>query len=275
MTTGYAGGHGLTGKNNMDIIVSKNNTALVEARKLLDGKFRDKSGQFLVEGVKLINEAVKFNQVFDKVFVSKSAESKLGALLSGLTCRKFVVEDNAFETLTDTVTSQGVAAVINKPSQKQPGQGKGLVLYKLQDTGNMGTILRTAAATGYNDVFLVNCADVFSPKCLRAGMSAQFVLNLIFIKEEDVLKLKNSKQLVCCDMNGKDVFDAEVNEQHLLFLGNEGQGLPEFILDECDMKVKLEMENNLESLNVAVSAGVVMYVLNRKTANKKNFKRNF
>lgn len=253
----------------MNIILSKNNSSLMHARKLLMGKYRNEYGEYLIEGAKLVSEAVKYNQNIQKVFVLTQAQEKLQELVDKLECEVYFVDEKVFSTITDTVTSQGIIAVVKRQAQKYSTSKKGLVLCGLQDAGNVGTILRTAAATNYTDVYLINTVDVFSPKCLRSGMSAQFVLNFFYKSIDEIIAENKEKQLVCCNMDGIDVFEANVDQNHLLFLGSEGQGLPQEIINSCDVQIKLSMENNLESLNVAVSAGVVMYVLGQKAAKNK------
>lgn len=142
-------------------------------------------------------------------------------------------------------------------------EGKCLLLDGLQDPANVGAVLRTAAASGYDDVYLCGCADPFSAKSLRAGMSAQYVLNIFEGEREKILDLLSCCQLVCADMSGENVFTADIAEKHALVLGSEGGGVSSAARMRCEKTVSIPMKNNMESLNVAVSAGILMYLMGK------------
>ena len=150
------------------------------------------------------------------------------------------------------------------PEQAVYDGEKALLLDRVQDPSNIGSLLRTACAAGYKNVFLVDCADVFSPKAIRCGMSGQFSLNFFEVSEESFLSEHGGEWIVCADMDGENVFEAACPEKHILVLGNEGQGVSENLMRAAKQKVKIPMQNNLESLNVAVSGGIIMYQLNRR-----------
>lgn len=238
------------------VITSMENAKVVQAAKLLEKKHRKNSGMYLIEGERLVCDAQKHGAEIVDIFVKQSAESKFHFE------NQIVLSDKVFEKLQDTVTSQGVIAVAKQPHQNLAlPKGNCLVLDGLQDPGNVGTLIRTAAACGFSDVIAVNCVDVFSPKVLRAAMSAHFCVNLIqhdnLAEVFDVLS-KNC-QIVAADMNGENVFCAHLSNKVAVVLGNEGNGLSEYSKTHANMVVSLPMQNNFESLNVAVAGSVIMY----------------
>lgn len=247
------------------MITSANNSKIVYAKKLLQKKYRDELGKYLIEGIKLVSEAFCRNQKVDYIIVKEDNLDKYNSFLQDKTF--FVVDAKTFKSLTDAVNDQGILAVVFKPEIKLslPTQ-KCLILENIQDPLNMGAILRTAAATGYNNVYTIDCADPYSPKCMRAGMSAQFCLSIMSGAAQEVFKLVKQKcKILCADMKGEDIFTAKIETIHALLFGNEGSGVSEFALSNCDKLISLPMQNNLESLNVAVSAGVIMYTINYKS----------
>lgn len=240
---------------------SASNKNIVLAKKLLQKKYRDEENKYLVEGIKLVKELFLCNQSVDFLVVDENVSYKYADFLDGKTF--FTVTEKTFSSLTDTVANQGILAVVNKPSLSlRAPETNALVMDRLQDPSNVGAIMRTAAAAGYNDVYLVECADPYSPKCIRAGMSAQFRLNLFSVCEREVLSvLGGNCALLCADMNGKNVFDCYKFGKHALVLGNEGGGISDTFRCACDQTVSLPMGKNMESLNVSVSAGILMYLL--------------
>ena len=122
----------------------------------------------------------------------------------------------------------------------------------------------TGLVFDYNNVFLIDCADVFSPKSIRGGMSGQFMLNFFEMSEQEFLTEYGDRHIVCADMNGQNVFEFDCPDEHILILGNEGQGVSENLSKVAKSTVMIPMKNNLESLNVAVSGGIIMYQLSRK-----------
>lgn len=244
--------------------VSAHNQNIVLAKKLLQKKYRDSERKYLVEGIKLVREALCRNQKIAYIIVRDDCVDKFFDIL----CQSeyYVVTEKTMETLSDTVTNQGILAVVEKPENyiRSP-RSNALILERVQDPANVGAILRTAAAAGYNDVYMVECADPYSPKSIRAGMSSQFCLNLFEGAQKEVLPVvKESCILICADMDGENVFSSAVERRHALLLGNEGMGVSDELRSACDKVLSIPMANNMESLNVSVSAGILMYLLTNK-----------
>ena len=137
----------------------------------------------------------------------------------------------------------------------------------LQDPGNLGTVIRTANAAGYSEIYLINCTDPFSPKAVRASMSGIFFVDLFFGSKEEILQVLDGVPVICADMDGKDIFSFVPPEKFCLCIGNEGNGISGEVFEKANYTVKIPMRETCESLNAAVSAGIAMYVL------KNNIKR--
>ena len=181
------------------VITSASNSKVLLVRKLQDKKYRNRFKQYCIEGVRLYQEALRFGKKPLEVFVKQSLSDKLN--IDGAT----VVEDNIFDKMSDTVSSQGLIAVLPIEDNDTVASGNCLVLDSLQDPGNVGTLLRTACATGFDTVYLYRCVDVYSPKCVRSAMSAHFAINLVTLDDFDVLKQRISNcRVVCADMEGKE-----------------------------------------------------------------------
>ena len=246
----------------MKQIESQHNAQYQAAKRLLQKKYRKEERLYLVDGFKLVRDALRFGRSVKTVFCCEKTKAAAEALPLGKDCDCCCLPEELLNRLSEAQTPQGIVAVVQGgPEPFTPPQGKALLLDRIQDPSNLGAILRTAVATDYRDVYLLNCADAFAPKTLRSAMSAQFVLRLQEIEGSQLSQLSQCGEFVCADMNGENVFSAGVDRRHVLVLGNEGQGVEEAVRKLCHKTVSIPMLNGLESLNVAVSAGVIMYAL--------------
>ena len=237
------------------IITSTDNAKVAEVTKLYDKKYRKAYGKYVIEGERLVNDAIKYGAQITSVFVRESTACKYNYL------NQTVVADKVFAKMCDTVSSQGVLAVASKPIEKRSYNGGNcLILDGLQDPGNVGTLLRSAAACAFTDVYAVNCADVYSPKVLRSAMSAHFCLKL---HESDnlaeVFASLDGLEIIACDMCGSNAFERKYDKKSALIVGNEGNGLSDYAKTHADCTVSLPMANGFESLNAAVAGIVIMY----------------
>lgn len=243
--------------------ISVNNANFIKANKLKDKKYRDEYGLFLIEGFKLLRDCIKYGEELESVFVSEDKVSELGVF--NLKCAVYEVESSMMKRLSDKVTPQGVVAVVKKRKKELCSpKGRALIFENIQDPSNVGAILRTACGAGYNDVYIVGGADAYSPKCMSSGMSAQFVLNIYECSIEEAVEMNKDNEILCCDMGGESIFTFKAQQRHTLVLGNEGNGISETVKEKVHKKIGIPMDNGLESLNVAVSAGIMMYVLSNR-----------
>ena len=157
---------------------------------------------------------------------------------------------------------QGVLALVHMPQNKADRpQGSCLLLDRIQDPGNLGTIIRTANAAGYDELYLINCTDAYSPKAVRASMSGIFFVKIYECTAEEAFCVLSDVPLICADMNGEDIFTFTPPKKYCLCIGNEGGGISDEVMNKSQHKVKVPMRDSCESLNAAISAGIAMYQL--------------
>ena len=237
------------------VITSADNAKIAEIVKLSQKKYRRQTHRYVIEGARLVADALKHGAKVVAVYVSESVADSFDY------ANQVVVSDRVFAKISDTVNSQGVLAVVEMESNALSAPcGNCLVLDGLQDPGNVGTLIRTAAACGFTDVYAVNSVDLYSPKVLRSAMSAHFCLKLHEL--DDIAKafaLLDGVETVCADMGGSNIFEADFSDKTALIVGNEGNGLSYFARSHATKTVALPMANGFESLNAAVAGSVIMY----------------
>ncbi len=179
------------------------------------------------------------------------------------------VADSVFRQMSDTQTPQGVLTVLRKPSyhiEEIVGKENPMivVLEDLQDPGNAGTIFRTAEGAGVDGVFLTKtCVDITNPKVIRATMGSVYRMPFVYV--EDVVSLKEKLQsrgirFFAAHLQGKNTYYEESYQKGTAFLiGNEGKGLTEQAAEAADCLIRIPMCGQLESLNAAMAAGILMY----------------
>ncbi|MBQ8431175.1 MAG: RNA methyltransferase [Clostridia bacterium] len=241
----------------MEIITSKTNEKIVNAKKLLDKKFRDKTSRFLVETKKVIAEGVRAGLKIESLFVLHGNDN----IFSSIDCPVYTVSNQVFKEISSTVSTDGFIAVFNKKVlEKSVPNGNFLVLDNLQNPDNFGAILRTALATNFKDIYVINSVDEYNSKTIRASMGNQFFLNIMHINYEDIEILFKNKQLFAADMMGENIFKQKnLNENFGFVIGNEGNGISNELKKYVKNFVSIPMENGVESLNASISASVIMY----------------
>ena len=248
------------------ILTSKNNPLVKETAALKDKKARKELGLFLVEGYKMALECQKSSLEIERVFVAESYRGELPACKDA----PVYVSDDVFCFLADEKSPQGVLCRVRIPDTalKAP-QGKCLLLDGVADPGNVGTILRTANAAGYNEVYLTQeCADPFSPKCVRASMSGVFFTKIYRGERAEILSILGDIPVLVADMGGANVFQFSAPKRFVLAIGNEANGVSREVRERATHTIKIPMRDTQESLNAAISAGIIMYVLQKDEFNE-------
>lgn len=236
------------------IISSKTNPVIKKVSSLSDKKFRKLFGEFIVESVKAVDESLSSGMSVSEIICTAEYADKYRDAL--------VVTDELFERISTEKSPQGVLAVVKIPfCPLRAPQGKCLLLDRVRDPGNLGTVIRTANAAGYEDIYLVGCADAYSPKAIRASMGGVFYVNVYEGGYEEVFRALEGTPLICADMSGEDVFKFRAPERFCLCIGNEGSGVSDTVSAKSDYTVKIPMRDTCESLNAAVSAAIAMYAL--------------
>lgn len=242
------------------IIVSKQNAAVKELASLKEKKGRRARGSYLVEGEKMVRECVKSGQEIVRLIVREDYAGETYGL------ETLTLGRDAFSSVCDCKTPQGIAAEVVLPmTALVPPQKRCLLLDGVSDPSNVGAIVRTAVAAGYEELYLVDCADPYSPKSVRSSMSGIFFARLMQGSREEVLRCLDGVDIVAADMNGENIFSFTPPRVFALAIGNEGNGLSASVRERAAHTVRIPMGQHTESLNAAVSAGILMYLLKKPT----------
>lgn len=245
------------------MITSRSNAFIKSVRALKDKKERDKSGLFAADGAKLVREAfISGQDIFAVIGTEKGLSLVSDIDLSAI--KTETVTEDVFKSISEEVTPQGVVAIIKKPRRElRSPVSDCLFLDGVSDPANVGAIIRTAAATGFCDVYIADGADAYSQKAIRSSMSGIFRVNVLAGKREELAEYINVPAYVA-DMGGEDPFSVRRNGNVCLIVGNEAHGVSDVMKKRADRTLGLEMQNGMESLNVSVAAGVLMYALTKK-----------
>ena len=248
------------------ILTSKNNPLIKETAALKEKKGRKETGLFLVEGRKMAKECQKSDFEIERVFVAESYEGEVD-FPEEVVVR---VSDDVFRHLSDEKTPQGILCRVRIPDTPlEAPKGKCLLLDGVADPGNLGTILRTANAAGYTEAYLTKeCADPFSPKSVRASMSGVFFTKIYRAERTEILSVLKETPILIADMGGSNVFSYVPPKQFALVIGNEANGVSDEVRKAAFHTIKIPMQDTQESLNAAVSAGIIMYVLQKDVFSK-------
>ena len=250
----------------MITITSKNNELIANTKKLQDKKYRKLRNECLLEGEKLINEAIKSNVKIKSIF--SCDESKLKQFNDN-EYQLYFVSENIIKWLSLNPSPQNVLAVIDTKSQYVSNSDQILILDNLQNPDNFGAIIRTALATNFNKIFAINCVDKYNEKVLRASMGTIFRCEIIETDYQYVKELSQKYDLYYADMQGENIFNIDlINSKVGIVIGNEGNGISKEIRTILNNKISIPMENNVESLNATVAGSIIMYQIYSKI-NKK------
>lgn len=264
----------------MQRITSKDNDFIKHIKKLKDKKYRDISNEYVIEGVKLVAEAIQENAKIKHIVLCDDCERSdfiskdLMYEIAKYDC--VYVTDNLFKYLSEVQNPQGILSVIEKNNENNEidySQDIIVALDDLQDPGNLGTILRTVDSIGLTQILVSKgTADCYNPKVVRSTMGAIFRIKLI--ECEDVVKtLKEIKRhkfkiMVSSLQTDNSIYDANYSKK-VLVIGNEANGVKEDIQNLADEKVKIPMLGKTESLNASVATGIILYEYVRQKLDKK------
>lgn len=253
------------------ILTSKNNPLIKETASLKEKKGRKEHGLFLVEGVKMARECLRSDFELERVFVAENYAFDPD-FLSKVSDKMITVGADVLRFLSDEKTPQGVLCRVKIPQrQMQSPKGNALFLDGVSDPGNVGAIIRSANAAGYEEIYLTReCADPYSPKSVRASMSGVFFTKLYIGEREDILNVLSGVPLIVADMHGENAFCFSAPKQFVLAIGNEANGISVATRSAAKHIVSIPMSSTQESLNAAVSAGILMYVLKKDQFTEKS-----
>lgn len=249
------------------MITSSSNTQLKNIVQLnKKAKVRKEQGLYVVEGYKMYLEAPE-NQI-EKIYAASHFLEKHPEIREKYSNLE-EVDDRVFAAVSDTQTPQGILCLMRQPSWNLEEMLKKenpflMVLEDLQDPGNVGTIFRTAEGAGVDGIILTkNCVDIYNPKTIRSTMGSIYRVPFFYTDcIEKVLGelMVHDVRTFAAHLNGERDYDRE-DYKHgtAFFIGNEGNGLTDEVSNMADRLVKIPMCGQLESLNAAMAAGILMY----------------
>ncbi len=257
-------------------ITSRDNDRLKEARRVRDGK---DPGRIFIEGVRLVREAVHSGIAIGDIFITGESKSKLGELIGSAPCDAvYELNDQAFQSICDTVNSQGIIAIAQRPVATFETLELALanstvpllvVLHGISNPSNLGAVIRTAEAAGVGGVIAsVGSADAFSAKSIRAAMGSSFRLPIVSGSTfEDALAFAegNGLSVVAADINANLSYtEFDWRRPTMLVVGSEAHGLTVVERERIADLILIPMEPDVESLNLAVACGVVLFEARRQ-----------
>lgn len=246
------------------------NPMVKAAAELKQKKYRQQQGLFLAEGLRTVEEAVRYGAV-QSIFYTAIEDDRTRAVLEEAAAKQIklvCVSDKVLKKISDTETPQGIIAVCEMRSKRLDdflASGKMLlVLDRVTDPGNIGTMLRTADAAGVGGLLLLQgCADIYAPKTVRASMGSLFHLPVLSGLSEELLVQAARKAgyelLVTCLDGADNLYKADLQGRLAFVMGNEANGVSPALLAAADKRVFIPMQGRAESLNVAMAAGIVMF----------------
>ncbi len=264
----------------MENITSKSNQKVKYIKSLNEKKFRLQYKEYYLEGIKVVTELLDMynKKAIDIMSIACSYEilSKINGGIDMINRLEKIqdieilsIDANVFKSITDTVSPQGILAILKLPDNNINAlniDSNILILDKLQDAGNVGTIIRTAFSFNVKNIICLDgTTDIFSPKVLRSTMATILKVNIIYIRDneltESLNKLKNKGYKIIGTSLQTDTYISKevVSGKCIFVIGNEANGISKEIINSCDTLVKIPMNNDAESLNVACATSIMLY----------------
>lgn len=232
-------------------ITSVNNPLIKETVKLQKKKYRDDRKVFIVEGYHLYEEAKKQGIIRQIFTMDKNIKGN----------NVVYVNSTVFQKLSMMKTPQKVLCVCNKLESKRLSS-KVLILEKLQDPGNLGTLLRSALAFGFDTIVLDNTVDLYNDKVIRSTQGAMFKLSFLHMSTLDFIRKYKEYRVYGTSLNGASVSDIIMTDKIALVLGNEGAGVSKEVLQHTNKNITIPTKD-VESLNVGVAGSILMYEMSK------------
>lgn len=255
-------------KRRMEIIESIQNKQVKEWKKLLTRKGRKKQNKYLIEGLHLVEEALKSDSEIEVVLIREDKVDDYLDLIKSQNIHVVSVTEEISDLLSDAVTEQGILAVIksDENSTRITGSKPVLMLDQVQDPGNLGTLVRTADAAGFEGVIIgKGSVDLYNPKALRSAQGSQFHIPIVHDDlERWITRFKEQEIPVygtALDQRAVSYRSIESQKKFGLIVGNEGNGVDPAILDQTTKNLYIPIKGQAESLNVAIAASILMFSL--------------
>ncbi len=265
-----------------DVITSASNHIIKDAKSLHKKKDRWDKKRFFIEGVRAVEESISSDADIDYIIYSEmlfnvKGGSELYDKIISKNYKVYHISDKLFQDISDTESPQGVFASVkfnlhNVEKALADKDNFFILLDRVQDPGNMGTIIRTADAFGSNGIIVTNgCVDVFNPKTIRSTMGSIFHIPLLYYNDIDeaINDLKNNNvHIISTALKSSNYcYNVDFNTDFALVIGNEASGVSENIINASDSLIKIPMQGKAESLNAAIASAVIMYEVLRQRQN--------
>lgn len=258
----------------MNKIESISNQRVKHWKKLHNRRHRQKEKSYLIENFHLVEECISNQpELLQTIIIREDTleQKEIQDLLSKVKdVQTFVITDQIAKEISNTQTNQGLFAQINIKTQEIPEKFEQpiLILDAVQDPGNVGTMIRTASAAGYQAVFLgEGTVDLYNDKTLRAAQGSHFQMDIYAGKIEDfIVQLKNDNISILATILDEEALpykEVEISKPYGLIVGNEGAGIADDIIEMVDKKIYIPMNDKVESLNVAIASSIIMFHLNQ------------
>lgn len=221
--------------------------------------------RFIVEGYHLVNEASKTNLLEAIISTDEKELKKINNV------KRYLVNDAIINKIATTKNPQNILGIVKMLDHNitnlvpiiKENKTKLIMLDDVNDPGNLGTIIRTAAGLGYDGIIMSpNTVDLYNEKVIRSTQGVMFKIPIIKANLQEVIKLLKKEKVFCIGTaltNAKDVKHITKKDKFAICLGNEAKGISKEVLDNMDENVKIAMKNDVESLNVSIAAGIIMY----------------
>lgn len=252
-------------QNNIINITSTSNETIKYFISLNDKKTRMNAKRFIVEGYHLVDEASKTNLLEAIISTDEKELKKINNV------KRYLVNDAIINKIATTKNPQNILGIVKMLDHNitnllpiiKGNKTKLIMLDDVNDPGNLGTIIRTAAGLGYDGIIMSpNTVDLYNEKVIRSTQGVMFKIPIIKANLQEVIKMLKKEKVFCIGTaltNAKDVKHITKKDKFAICLGNEAKGISKEVLDNMDENVKIAMNNDVESLNVSIAAGIIMY----------------
>lgn len=241
------------------MITSKDNDLIKYCKQIKDKKYSKENNECLVETYKIVSELLSKNLI-KEILVTPNKSN----LFDSSKIKINVISDNIARFLSDAINNDGVFGVAYIPKYQNKISKKSIILDGLQDPSNIGAIIRSARAFGFDRIFAVDTVYPYTFKCIRSSMSYIFDIDYKSITISELIDIKKTQNIkfICADMHGENLDNVNFpSENFAIIIGNEGHGVSKELKNLADYTLSIPMQNNVESLNASVSASILMYTL--------------
>jgi TrmH family RNA methyltransferase len=252
----------------LEVITSLQNNHIKLLKKLALKKYRLEYQQFTVENLKIIIDALKSGYDFETLFVTAEFMTrnldKFQFLQENSQAGYYIIDEMMSAHFSQLDTPSGITAIYKMPENQKITDDSVVYLNGISDPGNLGTIMRTALAFNFKNIVLDdNCVDVYNAKTIAAAKNSFFMLNLLEDKKGDWIRANKLPVYVTSSHGDADLETFKADDKFCLVLGNESHGVSEEINNLATKKIKIDISDNIESLNVSVAAAILFYKLQK------------